>query len=222
MTLFSPPSRPFLRRALALPLLALGLYGAAAGCSSAPKPVIIKGPVVQPVPDARWRTMRAEHRVLIDALRGDGREKTSVRGLIAVERPDRFRLKAMGPGGITLFDLIKVGGDTRVVQGVAAADSSLQQKVLLSIGADLSAAYDLEPRLPSRKKDVAYKEGEVRVIEPERTVLLQQFKEVQGQSVPTHIEIRNNALDYNVTVDVESAVLDEKLDPSMFRLTSGS
>ena len=41
-----------------------------------------------------------------------------VRGLIAVERPDRFRLQAFGPGGVTLFDLIKVGGDIRVVQGM--------------------------------------------------------------------------------------------------------
>ena len=188
------------------------------GCSSGTQPVIIKGPVVQPVADARWRTMRAEHRVQIDAAKGDGREQSSVRGVIAIERPDRFRLRALGPAGITLFDLVKVGGDIKVLQGVAGADSSLQQKLLLAIGADLSAAYDLEPRLPSRTKDVGLKEGEVRVVEPERTVRLQQFKEVQGQSVPTHIEIRNNALDYNVTIDVEKADLDQKLDPALFKL----
>ena len=197
---------------LALPLLF--------GCPSNGRPgvVIIKGPVVQPVADARWRTMRAEHRVQIDAAKGDGREQNSLRGVIAIERPDRFRLRALGPAGITLFDLVKVGGDIKVLQGVAGADSSLQQKVLLAIGADLSAAYDLEPRLPSRTKDVGLKEGEVRVVEPERTVRLQQFKEVQGQSVPTHIEIRNNALDYNVTIDVEKADLDQKLDPALFKL----
>lgn len=211
----APRTPPLLRG-----LLCAGvLYAAALGCNSAPKPVIIKGPVVQPVPDARWRTMRAEHRVQINAAKGDGRERTTVRGLIAIERPDRFRLRAMIPGsGVQLFDLVKVGGDVKVVKGVPTLDSSLQQRILLSIGADLSATYDLEPRLPYRKKDVGYKEGEVRIVEPERTVRLQQFKEVQGQSVPTHIEIRNNALDYDVVIDVESAVLDERLDPTMFRL----
>ena len=122
------------------------------GCDNANKPIIIKGPSVQPVQDIRWGTMRAVHRVSIDAAKGDGREQVSVRGMVAVERPDRFRLQAIGPGGITLFDLIKVGGDVKVVQSMAGADSSLQQKVLLSIGADLSAMYDLEPVHPSHKK----------------------------------------------------------------------
>lgn len=188
-----------------------------AGCSGGSGPVVIKGPVVTPVADARWRTMQAEHVVQIDAAKGDGREQTSVRGVIAVERPDRFRLRALGPGGMTLFDILKVGGDVKVIQGVVGADSSLQQKVLLSIGADLSAAYDLDPKLPSRSKEVALKEGEVRVVEqPERTVRLSQYKAVQGQSVPTHMEIRNSALDYNVSVEVVSATLDGKLDPALF------
>src|SRR5689334_15838596 len=83
------------------------LLGAAAapGCDNANKPLIIKGPVVQPVEDARWNTMRAVHHVHIDAAKGDGREQIDVRGMIAVERPDRFRLQAFGPGGIVLFDL---------------------------------------------------------------------------------------------------------------------
>ncbi|MFO0657156.1 MAG: glycosyltransferase [Polyangia bacterium] len=130
------------------------------GCDNSNKPIIIKGPSVQPVQDIRWGTMRAVHRVGIDAAKGDGREQVTVRGMIAVERPDRFRLKAIGPGGITLFDLIKVGGDVKVVTSMAGADSSLQQKVLLSIGADLSAMFDLEPLHPSHKKYVDLKVGE--------------------------------------------------------------
>ena len=73
-----------------------------------------------------------------------------------------------------------------------------KRQVLLSIGNDLSAAYDLEPRLPSRVKNVGLKEGELRTVETERTVRAMQFKEVQGQSVPTHIEIDNTALNYRV------------------------
>ena len=188
------------------------------GCDNANKPIIIKGPSVQPVQDIRWGTMRAVHRVSIDAAKGDGREQVSVRGMVAVERPDRFRLQAIGPGGITLFDLIKVGGDVKVVQSMAGADSSLQQKVLLSIGADLSAMYDLEPVHPSHKKYVDLKVGELRIVENERTIRAQQFKEVQGQSLPTHIDIDNTALNYKVSIDVEQATLDDKFDPALFRM----
>jgi hypothetical protein len=199
--------------------LCLGLSLAAFGCDPHPKAVIIKGPIVQPVADVRWTTMRASHRVGIDAAKGDGRIKLTVSGMVAVERPDRFRLQAFGPGGVTLFDLIKVGGDIKVVKGMAGGDGSLQEKVLLSIGADLAATFDLEPKLPSRQKILGFKEGELRIVETERTIRAQQFKEVQGQSVPTHITIENSALNYTVTIDVESATLDDKLDPALFRLS---
>jgi len=219
------PRRPRGRLTLGTRLLA-GLYLGAPlvlgvvslGCEPKFKPIIIKGPTVQPVAEARWGTMRAVHRVHIDAAIGDGREQNDVRGMLAVERPDRFRLQALGPGDIQLFDIVKVGGEVKVVQSLAGAGSSLQQKVLLSIGNDLSAAYDLEPRLPSRVKNIGLKEGELRIVETERTVRCMQFKEVQGQSVPTHMEIENTALNYRVVIDVESATLDEKLDPKLFRI----
>lgn len=201
---------------LASTLSGVGLAGL--GCENKTKPIIIKGPVVQPVSDVRWNTMRAVHHVSIDYPRGDGRGQLTVRGLIAVERPDRFRLQAFGPDNMTLFDLIKVGGDIKVVQGMPGTDNQLEQKILLSIGADLAAAFDLEPRLPSRQKILGLKEGELRIVETERTIRAQQFKEIQGQSVPTHVLIENTALGYNVTIDVESASLDEKLDPALFRL----
>lgn len=198
--------------------LGAALFGGLTGCDNSNKPIIIKGPAVQPVAEARWSTMRAVHRVHIDAAKGDGRDQIDVRGMIAIERPDRFRLQAYGPGGILLFDIVKVGGDIQVVQGIRGADTSLQQKVLLSIGADLAAAYDLEPTLPSRQKLLGLKEGELRIVETERTIRAQHFKEVQGQSVPTHLQIDNEALSYKVTIDVESATLDDKLDPGLFRL----
>lgn len=216
-------NRGVIRRVLLSGLLLLGagfaVHGAG-GCDNANKPIIIKGPSVQPVSDIRWGTMRAVHRVSIDAAKGDGREQNTVRGLLAVERPDRFRLKAVGPAGVTVFDLVKVGGDVKVVNSLAVADSSLQQRVLLSIGADLAAMYDLEPLHPSHKKYVDLKVGELRVVENERTIRCQHFKEVQGRSVPTHIEIDNTALNYRVSIDVEEASLDEKLDPALFKAGS--
>jgi len=214
----APSARARLRTLFGWLSLCTALAVFPASCDKSNKPIIIKGPIVQPVADARWSTMRAVHRVHIDAAKGDGREAIDVRGMIAVERPDRFRLQAYGPGAIMLFDIVKVGGETRVVQGMRGADTSLQQKVLLSIGADLSATYDLEPKQPSRQKILGLKEGELRVVETERTIRAQQFKEVQGQSVPTHVDIDNQALNYRVSIDVESATLDDKLDPALFRL----
>ncbi|MCU1281583.1 MAG: glycosyltransferase [bacterium] len=62
----------------------------------------------------RWHTMRAEHRVTVEA----SGQKRTLRGLIAVERPDRFRLRALGPGGITLFDVVSVGGEVRIIESI--------------------------------------------------------------------------------------------------------
>ena len=90
--------------------------------------------------------------------------------------------------------------------------------MLLSIGADLAAAFDLEPKAALAPEDPGAERGELRIVETERTIRAQQFKEIQGQSVPTHVIIDNNALGYNVVIDVESASLDEKLDPALFRL----
>ena len=82
------------RSALASALVASTcvLFFGQSGCDNANKPIIIKGPSVQPVQDIRWGTMRAVHRVSIDAAKGDGREQVSVRGVVAVERAVDERL----------------------------------------------------------------------------------------------------------------------------------
>lgn len=213
----SPSARSARWATLGLWGLLLGGAVLGSGCDTKNKPIIIKGPLVQPVAESRWSTMRATHRVQLDLPKGDGREQFVLRGTVAVERPDRFRLQGFGPGDVTLFDIIKVGGDTRVIRTPPTSGSSLQEKILYSISADLSATYDLEPTLPSRQKTVGLKEGELRITENERSIRAGQFKEVQGMSIPTHIVITNSALNYTVTIDVESANLDEKLDPALFR-----
>ncbi len=203
-----------LRTALLCGLFLVGAFH----CGNGNKPATLKAPQAQPVAEARWNTMHAVHHVHIDAAKGDGRQVFDVRGMIAVERPDRFRLQAFGPGGILLFDILKLGGDIRVLVGIRGADPDMQQRLLLAIGADLTAAYDLEPALPSRQKIIGQREGELRIIEPERNIRAQQFKEISGQSVPTHLEIVNEASNYKVSIDVESITLDDKLDPALFHL----
>ena len=70
----------------------------------------------------------------------------SLRGVIVVERPGRFRLRALGPGGITLFDLLSVDGRTTVVQSLRDPEGELFSRLLGSIAGDLASAYDLRSR----------------------------------------------------------------------------
>jgi hypothetical protein len=170
------------------------LLFALAGCAHAPPPATV-APTA-----ATWKTMRAEHRVTIEA----GGQKRTVRGLIAVEKPDRFRLRALGPAGITLFDVVSVAGDVRVIESIKDPNSSALGKILPSMAADLQAAYDLEPRPAGR---VVKHEGDVTVItEPGRTV----------RETPARIDIEDPEMGYKVRVDVGAVETDVTLDPAMW------
>ena len=114
----------------------------AASCAHAPAPL----PALLPASPA-WQTMRAEHRVTVEA----GGQRRTLRGLIAVQRPDRFRLRALGPAGLTLFDVVvggRAGAHHRGDQG-----SATRRRWVGSCRrwpAICQAAYDLLPRPPER------------------------------------------------------------------------
>ena len=144
--------------------------------------------------------MRAEHRVTVEA----GGQKRTLRGLIAVQRPDRFRLRALGPAGLTLFDILDVGGQVTVVQAIEDPNASALGKILPSMAGDLSAAYDLEPRPPERT--VTRRDGETVIRENGRTV----------RETPAHIDIDDPAGGYKVHVDVVSVDKDVTLDPALW------
>ncbi|HEY1586510.1 MAG TPA: hypothetical protein VGH63_12535, partial [Polyangia bacterium] len=148
--------------------------------------------------DKTWKTMRAEHKVTIEA----GGQKRTLRGLIAVQRPDRFRLRALGPAGITLFDVVDVGGNVRVVESIKDPNAGALAKILPSMAADLSAAYDLEPRPTERK--LSHGESCEIIEEPGRRVC----------ETPSSIDIVSG--DYKVHVDVASVERDVALDPALW------
>ncbi|MDB4966882.1 MAG: glycosyl transferase family 2 [Myxococcales bacterium] len=175
-------------------VLLLALAFAVAGCAHAPPP-----PTLAPTA-ATWKTMRAEHRVTIEA----GGQKRTVRGLIAVEKPDRFRLRALGPAGITLFDIVSVAGEVRVIESIKDPSSSALGKILPSMAADLQAAYDLEPRPAGRS---VTHQGDLTVVtEPGRTV----------KETPSRIDIDDPGMGYKVRVDVGAVEKDVTLDPAMW------
>ena len=179
------------------PFWMLLLLLAASACAHAPR-----GPVTADAlpTSTAWHTMRAEHRVTVEA----GGQKRTLRGLIAVERPDRFRLRALGPAGITLFDVVSVGGQVRVVEAIKDPNASALGKILPSMAADLQAAYDLTPRPPQR---TVTRQGAATVIrENGRTI----------RETPERIDIDNTAGGYQVHVDVGSVERDVTLDPALW------
>ncbi len=177
------------------PLWMLTLRLVALGCAHKPPPTA----ATLPASDT-WRTMRAEHRVSVEAAG----QKRTLRGLIAVERPDRFRLRALGPAGITLFDIVDVAGNVRVVEAIKDPGSSALGKILPSLAGDLQAAYDLAPRPPERT--VERHGSDVIIRENGRTV----------RETPATIDIDNTAGAYKVHVDVASVEKDVALDPALW------
>ena len=175
------------------PLWALVLF--AASCAHAPPPVAADLPA-----STAWKTMRAEHKVTVEA----GGQKRTLRGLIAVARPDRFRLRALGPAGLTLFDVVDVGGNVRVLQAIKDPNGSALGKILPSMAGDLSAAYDLAPRPPERT--VTRQDGATVIRENGRTIT----------ETPARIDIDNTVGGYKVHVDVVSVDKDVALDPAMW------
>jgi glycosyl transferase family 2 len=168
---------------------------ALAGCAHAPPPT----PELLPA-GTSWHTMRAEHKVTVEAAG----QKRTLRGLIAVERPDRFRLRALGPAGITLFDVVSVGGQVRVIEAIKDPNASALGKILPSMAGDLQAAYDLEPRPAERK--VERNDGETVIREPGRVV----------RETAAKIDIDNAAGGYKVHVDVGGVEKDVALDPALW------
>ncbi|MGZ3425191.1 MAG: glycosyltransferase [Polyangia bacterium] len=176
------------------PLWMLALF-VAASCAH------VKPPTAELLPASEaWHTMRAEHRVTVEA----GGQTRTLRGLIAVERPDRFRLRALGPGGITLFDIVSVAGEVRVIESIKDPNASALGKILPSMAGDLQAAYDLVPRPADRKVERGGDETVVR--EAGRVV----------RETAARIDIDNAAGAYKVHVEVASVDKDVTLDPALW------
>ena len=181
----------------------LALVGLLAGCAhlrTVPADVAyVRAPA--------WRTMTSQQRVQVLVHLGDHDETRALRGLLAVERPDKFRLRALGPAGLTLFDLLVRRGEAKVISAIR--HSAALDEVIASLAADLETAYALEPD-PGRTIEQA---GDAVVVRSgERTVRLSRF----AGSPPTWRKAEIETPRYRVTVSVEDVTVDPTLDPAMF------
>jgi hypothetical protein len=156
--------------------------------------------------------MRAEHRVALDVTRADGtHDLRKLRGALAAERSEgagKFRLRALGPGGITLFDLLYVDGRVKVMEAIK--DTSSMKTIVESMAGDLSTA------LLFSKHQTLSEGGALVVSDEDRTVRLSKFVQISGHAVPLRFDIDNRKLHYRVGVDVSELELDVPLDPALF------
>jgi hypothetical protein len=180
-------------------------------------PSLPKRPTTPARVDTSWKTMRAEHRAALDVTKSDGtHDQRKLRGALAAERPGKFRLRALGPGGITLFDLLYVDGRVKVMEAIKDPKASALGAVIEALAGDLSAALLLDLGQTPGARDVKL-EGDVLVVrEPERVVRLSKFTQVAGRAIPTRIDIDNAKLHYVVGVDVGELEIDVPLDPALF------
>jgi len=181
-------------------LFVLVILGAL-GCGPAPP-----FPASPPPPGAlAWRTLRSEHSTVVTARLPDGRtERHRVRGLLAAERPDRLRLRALGPGDMTLFDLVDRDGKCAVVhgpRGAAPQAGGVLERVLTALCDDLRAAYRLGPA-PAGARRISY--GDWRAVGASRE--------------PFRILIDDPAAAFTADITVTRLALDEALPPELFAL----
>jgi hypothetical protein len=162
-----------------------------------------------------WRTLTSNHRVTVTVDLGSGkRDVRSLRGLVAVARPDRLRLRALGPAGITLFDLLVKNGEATIVASIRKEGEGTSGQTLTavihSLAADLACAYLLDPKPADRR--VTLQDGSVLVEERDRTVRLSRF----AGTPPIWRRAEITAGRYHVVVEVDDAEIEPTLDPSMF------
>ena len=157
-----------------------------------------------------WQTLRGEHRIMVEAA-GQTRR---LRAVVAIARPDRVRLRALGPGGISLFDVLSVGGEVTVIRALPRLSTALVSSLVTAIVGDLAAVYDLAPRPPERTIEINRRRILVR--EPQRELRLSRFREVSGKVYPSRIEILNRPHSYRVQVDAAATWLDDPLDARLF------
>ena len=133
-----------------------------------------------------YAQMKTVHAVtLVITPNEDREEKRFLRGVLAVRRPDLFRLVVLGPGGIKLMDILYGGGRHKVLHlAPGLGKSSLLPGIVASLCADIRAIYNLTPAPPSDRRVV-----EETVAVASRRAPLFDIKEYRGVDIVRRLTV---------------------------------
>ncbi len=94
-----------------------------------------------------YRTLKAVHRVALEISIDHRRsEKRTFRGVLAIQRPDRFRLQILGPMGVKLIDLLYIGGRAQLLYlAETLTKSSHLPRIMGRVAEDIGVIYRLDP-----------------------------------------------------------------------------
>ncbi len=165
-----------------------------------------------------WKTMSVQHVAELTVVVEPGKvERRKMRALLAIERPGKFRMRALGPGGLTLFELVMNGADATVKNAIRDPKGTVLDKVTQSLITDLVAIYRLEPFYESHSNDLAGKEAIYQATG--RKIRLGRFVRVGGHAIATRIAIEVTApITYAASIDVSDIEIDQPLDAALFDL----
>ena len=166
-----------------------------------------------PTATPTFHTLTAEHLVELEYQTANGTTRQRIRGLIAILRPDRFRLRVLGPGGIALFDLLSLPEGVHIVQSIRNATDPRSRELFSSIAEDLRLAYDLRGHAPAT---TTLEANRVVARSDSRVVTLGHFVSQDSAALFTDLQIDNRTLHYQVHVKVSNLRVNPPLDPDMF------
>jgi hypothetical protein len=101
-----------------------------------------------------YRTLKTVHQVSLDLRAGDApTAPRALTGVLALRRPDRFRLTVLGPMGAKLLDVIYVAGRTQLVATSATHQRHVDlSRLVPTFVADIAQIYRLgAPRSVARR-----------------------------------------------------------------------
>jgi hypothetical protein len=140
-----------------------------------------------------FSTLSAQHEVTVWAHDREGHEVVrKLRGLLIARAPDRLRVRALGPGDITWFDIVSADGKCWTVEAVRTPPEDL----LRALCDDLRAAFALGPTPPELR--IAYAD----------------WVRTGDAAAPRSIWLENPTRGYRVLIRTQRLEIDVPLPPA--------
>ena len=167
-----------------------------------------------------FRRLREQHDVVLELSVGNGVRRERATGLLAVERPGKLRLVALGPAGVKLFDLRVVRDRVEVLAVIgSAAQRDRLRAVLQIVARDLQALYRIGPfRIGGRLEPSLWADQRGVVASARVDGLSMRYARYDAAGKlrrPRWMQMRREGR-YVVTISVRRVEVDPELDRRLF------